>query len=301
MNGSWLGLEKKSIIVTGGASGIGYAIAQELLWDGAYVTVCDLGEKAPEFEVGEGKYLYVRTDVSSKASVDAMIEKVVETFGTIDVLVNNAGINIPRLLVDPAGKEELTEEIWDKVMNVNVKGVYFCSQAAVRVMEKQGKGVVINMSSESGLEGSEGQSVYAATKNAVNALTRSWAKELGRRGIRVVGIAPGILEATGLRTLSYESALSYTRGITVEQLRAGYAKTSTIPLGRSGKLAEVANLQHSSLLTEQAISTALPSMSQAVRQEADFYIKKSTPNAFGVSRVLFYLHKVRFFIRSSVQ
>jgi len=242
MSGSWLGLEKKSIIVTGGASGIGYAIAQELLWDGAYVTVCDLGEKAPEFEVGEGKYLYVRTDVSSKASVDAMIEKVVDTFGTIDVLVNNAGINIPRLLVDPAGKEELTEEIWDKVMNVNVKGVYFCSQAAVRVMEKQGKGVVINMSSESGLEGSEGQSVYAATKNAVNALTRSWAKELGRRGIRVVGIAPGILEATGLRTLAYESALSYTRGITVDQLRAGYAKTSTIPLGRSGKLAEVANL-----------------------------------------------------------
>jgi sorbitol-6-phosphate 2-dehydrogenase len=108
-------------------------------------------------------------------------------------------------------------------------------------MVAKGSGVIINMSSESGLEGSEGQSVYAATKNAVNSLTRSWAKELGRQGVRVVGLAPGILEATGLRTLSYESALAYTRGITVDQLRAGYSKTSTIPLGRSGKLSEVAN------------------------------------------------------------
>ncbi len=242
MNNSWLGLEGKSIIVTGGASGIGYAIVEELLRDGANVTVCDISDNAPEYDSANGKYIYVKTDVSSKESVDAMIEKVCAEFGTVDVIVNNAGINIPRLLSDPAGKEELTEAIWDKVMNVNVKGVFFCTQAAVKVMQKQGKGVVINMSSECGLEGSEGQSVYAASKNAVNALTRSWAKELGRQGIRVVGIAPGILEATGLRTLSYESALSYTRGITVDQLRAGYTKTSTIPLGRAGKLDEVANL-----------------------------------------------------------
>ena len=72
-------------------------------------------------------------------------------------------------------------------------------------------------------------------------MTRSWAKELGKQGVRVVGVAPGIMEATGLRTIAYESALAYTRGITVEQLRAGYSKTSTIPLGRSGKLSEVAD------------------------------------------------------------
>ena len=126
-------------------------------------------------------------------------------------------------------------------MNVNVKGLFFCSQAAARVMVKKQSGVIINMSSECGLEGSEGQSVYAASKAAVNGLTRSWAKELGKHHIRVVGVAPGILEATGLRTQSYEEALSYTRGITVEQLRAGYSKTSTTPLGRSGKLTEVAS------------------------------------------------------------
>lgn len=98
------------------------------------------------------------------------------------------------------------------------------------------------MSSESGLEGSEGQSVYAATKNAVNSLTRSWAKELGKQGVRVVGVAPGIMEATGLRTIGYETALAYTRGITVEQLRPDIPKHPQILIGRSGKLSEVADL-----------------------------------------------------------
>ena len=241
MSNSWLGLEGKSIIVTGGASGIGYATVEELLNDGAYVTVCDINPTAPEFNVGNGKLLYVQTDVTNKASIDAMIAQVIATFGKIDVLVNNAGINLPRLLVDEAGKYELDEATWDKVMNVNVKGLFLVSQAAARHMVAQKSGVIINMSSESGLEGSEGQSVYSASKGAVNSLTRSWAKELGRLGVRVVGLAPGIMEATGLRTLSYETALAYTRGITVEQLRAGYAKTSTIPLGRAGKLSEVAN------------------------------------------------------------
>ncbi len=239
---SWLELEGKSIIVTGGASGIGRACVQELLNDGAYVTVSDLAENAPDFDVANGKLLYVQTDITKKESVDAMVAKVVATFGRVDAIVNNAGINIPRLLVDEGNQYELDENVFDKVMNVNVKGLFFCSQAAAREMVKQGSGVIINMSSECGLEGSEGQSVYAASKGAVNALTRSWAKELGKKQIRVVGVAPGILEATGLRVLSYETALAYTRGITIEQLRAGYNKTGTTPLGRSGKLSEVANL-----------------------------------------------------------
>lgn len=242
MSESWLNLENKTIIVTGGASGIGYAVVTELLADGANVVVCDMNPNPPVFEnARQGQMLYVVTDVTSSQSVNAMVEKTLEVYGRIDGIVNNAGINIPRLLVDEGNQYELDEAVWDKVMNVNLKGVFLCAQAAARVMVKQGQGVIINMSSESGLEGSEGQSVYAATKNAVNSLTRSWAKELGKKGIRVVGVAPGILEATGLRTLSYETALAYTRGITIEELRAGYAKTSTTPLGRSGKLSEVAN------------------------------------------------------------
>ena len=235
-------LDIPTIIVTGGASGIGKAVVEELLSDGANVVVCDMNPNTPVFENGkEGQMTYVITNVTSAESVNAMVEKTLETYGSIDAIVNNAGINIPRLLVDEGNKYELDEAVWDKVMNVNLKGVFLCAQAAGRVMVKQGKGVIINMSSESGLEGSEGQSVYAASKNAVNSLTRSWAKELGKKNVRVVGVAPGILEATGLRTLAYEEALAYTRGITIDDLRAGYAKTSTTPMGRSGKLSEVAN------------------------------------------------------------
>ena len=243
MDNSWLGLKGKSVIVTGGASGIGLACVREFLDDGAYVAVCDVNPQPPVIDAGEngGKYIYIHCDVTDYKSVSDRVNTVMNEFGTIDVLVNNAGINIPRLLVDPAGVQELTEQIWDKVMNVNVKGLFFCSQAVARIMVKKQSGVIINMSSESGLEGSEGQSVYSATKAAVNGLTRSWAKELGKHHVRVVGVAPGILEATGLRTIAYEEALSYTRGITVEQLRAGYSKTSTTPLGRSGKLSEVAS------------------------------------------------------------
>jgi sorbitol-6-phosphate 2-dehydrogenase len=158
-------------------------------------------------------------------------------------LVNNAGINIPRLLVDPAGKEELTEDVWDKVFAVNVKGQFLFAQAVARVFFQQDKpGVLINMSSESGQEGSEGQSVYAATKAANHNLTRSWAKELGKSSIRVVGVAPGIMETTGMRSLAYEESLAYTRGISVDELRSKYGSVSSIPLGRSGKLTEVADL-----------------------------------------------------------
>ena len=232
MKQNWLELEHKTFIVTGGASGIGRAIVEELLADGANVAVCDMNPEAPEYQ--NGTPLYIPTNVTDRVSVDAMVAQTVGHFGGLDGIVNNAGINIPRLLVD--------EAVWDKVMNVNLKGLFFCAQSAARVLVRQRHGVIVNMSSESGLEGSEGQSVYAASKNAVNSLTRSWAKELGKKGVRVVGVAPGILEATGLRTLSYETALAYTRGITVEQLRAGYAKTSTTPMGRSGKLSEVASV-----------------------------------------------------------
>lgn len=242
---SWLRLEGKTVIVTGGASGIGKSIAEEYLNNGANVAVCDINPIAPEFDTSNGKVIYILTDVTKKDSVESMVNKTISAFGKVDILVNNAGINIPRLLVDPKethSKFELDEDVFNKVINVNLKGVFFCSQTVAREMIKNGKGVIINISSECGLEGSEGQSIYAATKNAVNSFTRSWAKELGKLGIRVVGVAPGILEGTGLRTDEYEEALAYTRGINVEELRAGYNKVSTIPLGRPGKLSEVANL-----------------------------------------------------------
>lgn len=234
---NWLNLEGKVAIVTGGSSGIGAAIVQELLASGVNVVNADLKEG----ELQHAQLLFVKTDVSSKESVAQAVDLAVETFGKIDCLVNNAGINMPALLVDPKGKHEVNDNQFAKMIAVNLQGVYLMSQQVGKHLVKQGDGVIINMSSESGLEGSEGQSIYASTKAAVNSLTRSWSKELGKQGVRVVGLAPGIMEETALRTLAYEEALAYTRNLTVDELRAGYSKTSTIPLGRSGKLSEVAD------------------------------------------------------------
>ncbi|OVE73630.1 sorbitol-6-phosphate 2-dehydrogenase [bacterium B17] len=244
---SWLEIEGKVVIVTGAAAGIGRACAEGLAEAGANVVIGDINEEGGNEAVAEitdkfgGDHLFSSLNVTDKSSVDAMMVAVMDKYGKVDALVNNAGILIPRLLVDPAGQEEITEDILDKMLAINLKGSFLCAQAAVREMLKQGSGVVINMSSESGLEGSQGQSVYACTKAAQYSMTRSWAKELGTQGVRVVGIAPGILEATALRTPEYERAVAYTRGITVEEFRAAYEKVS-IPLGRTGKVKEVADL-----------------------------------------------------------
>lgn len=237
----WLEIEGKVVIVTGGSSGIGEAIIEELLEENVNAVNFDIKDNGKKRD----NLLFVQTDVSSQAEIDASVALVREKFGVIDGLVNNAGINIPRLLVDyhhPYGKYELSVEVFEKIININQKGLFLMSQAVGHAMVEQQHGVIINLSSESGLEGSEGQSAYAATKAAINSYTRSWAKELGKYNIRVVGIAPGIMEATALRTLEYEEALAYTRGISVEELRAGYSRTATTPLGRSGKLCEVADL-----------------------------------------------------------
>ena len=257
----WLGIEGKTVVVTGASSGIGKAIVDELL---------DLGVNVANFDIADNgethdNLLFQKVDVTSREQVEAAVAATVERFGTIDAVVNNAGINVPRLLVDPEkphGEYELDDTIFEKITMINQKGRYLVSQAVGRILVDKKDGVIINMASEAGLEGSEGQSAYAATKAAVYSYTRSWAKELGKHGVRVVGVAPGIMEATGLRTLAYEEALGYTRGKTVKQIRAGYASTSTTPLGRSGKLSEVADLvaylisKRSSYITGVTINVA---------------------------------------------
>lgn len=138
-----------------------------------------MNPEAPEYQ--NGTPLYIPTNVTDRASVDAMVAQTAGHFGSLDGIVNNAGINIPRLLVDEGPQYELDEAVWDKVMNVNLKGLFFCAQSAARVLVRQRHGVIVNMSSESGLEGSEGQSVYAASKNAVNSLTAAGRRSSARR------------------------------------------------------------------------------------------------------------------------
>ncbi|OEZ34639.1 sorbitol-6-phosphate 2-dehydrogenase [Lactiplantibacillus plantarum] len=250
MNNSWINISGKVYVVTGGSSGIGKAIVTELLNNGAIVYNADLNQGDQQND----NLHFVETNVTDAEAVNRLVLKVVDEQGKIDGLVNNAGINLPRLLADakdPHGKYEFAESDFVKMFAVNVKSVFLVSQSVTHQFEKQQYGVIVNMSSEAGLEGSQGQSVYSATKGAINGFTRSWAKELGEHNIRVVGVAPGIMEATGLRTRSYEEALAYTRHKTVDDIRAGYKSTSTTPLGRSGKLSEVADAVNY-LLSERA-------------------------------------------------
>ncbi|MGI6118257.1 MAG: SDR family oxidoreductase [Bilifractor sp.] len=240
MNKNWLGLEGKTIVVTGGASGIGKHVVQTLADAGANAVIADLTVQTGEMVNGSW---CVNCNVTDSESVNVMIHNVIDRYGTIDAIINNAGINLPRLLVDVKGERpeyELNAGTFDKMFSVNVKGMFLCAQAAAREMVKQHRGVILNMSSESGKEGSNGQSAYAATKGAVDSFTRSWAKELGKYNIRVVACAPGIMEATGLRTPAYNEALAYTRGVKPEDLSTDYSKV--IPLGRDGRLDEVGNL-----------------------------------------------------------
>lgn len=240
MSQSWLGIDGYVVIVTGGASGIGRHVATTLKGAGAVPVIFDVSVETGD-EI-EGIYC-VKCDITNKGNVETAVQTVVDKYDKIDALVNNAGVNMPRLLVDQNGTHpeyELDEKSFDIMFNINVKGLMFCTQACVRQMLKQGKGVIVNMSSESGKEGSQGQSAYSATKGACDSLTRSWAKELGKDNIRVVAVAPGIMEATGLRTTAYNEALAYTRGVKPEDLSTDYSKV--IPLGRDGKLDEVGNL-----------------------------------------------------------
>lgn len=239
-NRTWLGIENNVVIVTGGASGIGKHIAKQLIDAGAKVVVSDLSVETGE---GEDRVFNVKCDITKKDSVEKMVKTILDKYGKIDALVNNAGVNLPRLLVDLKGQKpeyELNEKDFDFMVAVNQKGLFFCTQAVVKQMLKQNKGTIINITSEAGMEGSAGQSCYSATKGAVNGFTRSWAKELGAYNIRVVGVAPGINEPTGLTSPAYNEALAYTRGVKPDQLNTDYSKV--IPLGRAGKLDDIGNL-----------------------------------------------------------
>ncbi|MBV7390553.1 SDR family NAD(P)-dependent oxidoreductase [Enterococcus sp. ALS3] len=236
----WLNLSGKVAIVTGGSMGLGEKMVDALATNGAQVISADITEM--DTHAGKDNVTLIVCDVANKASVDSMVAEVVEKFGKIDILVNNAGVSRPRMLVDYYGEHpeyELTEDDFDFMTNVNQKGVFLCSQAVARVMVKQEFGVIISMSSEAGIEGSKGQSVYSANKAAVHAFTKAWAKELGQFNIRVVAVAPGINERTPMNNDANFKALAYTRGLDPTVVHQDF---SSIPLNRPGKMTEIADL-----------------------------------------------------------
>ncbi len=185
-------LKDKVAIITGAGRGIGEVTAKKFAAEGAKVTVADVNEDAVNKTVAEiretgGEALGLLVDVTNREDVDRLIDETVKNFGRIDILINNAGITQDAQLI------KMTEEQWDNVINVNLKGVFNVAQAAARVMKEQQSGVILNASSVVGIFGNFGQTNYAAAKWGVNGMTKTWAKELGKYGIRVNAIAPGFI------------------------------------------------------------------------------------------------------------
>ncbi|MDS9471440.1 3-oxoacyl-ACP reductase FabG [Sporosarcina pasteurii] len=181
-------LESQVAIITGGANGIGKATVKRFLEEGAKVVIGDFDEKAGAELVNElnsENVLFVQVDVSDQESVQQMVEKVINQFGTVDILINNAGITRDATLT------KMTEANFQDVLNVNINGVFNCTQEVAAHMIEKGKGKIITSSSVSGIYGNFGQTNYAASKAAVVGMTKTWAKELGRKGINVNAVAPG--------------------------------------------------------------------------------------------------------------
>lgn len=215
----------KVAIVTGASRGIGRACALRLAADGMTVVVNYSHSEAAAAEVVEkiraagGDALAVRADVSDPAEVKEMFKTVWKTYGQIDVLVNNAGIVRDEYLL------MLTEENLDACLDLNIKGYLYCAQQAVLKMFRKKSGVIINMSSVSSKMALAGQTVYSATKGAVNSMTQTMAKELAPYGIRVNAVAPGFIATEMIDALP-------------EDKRAQYL--TEVPLGRFGTVEDVA-------------------------------------------------------------
>lgn len=220
-----LRLQDKVAIITGSANGIGYAAAEAFGREGAKVAVVDFnaeqGYKSAAALKDKGyDATFFQVNVSDRESVDEMVKAVLETYSQIDILVNNAGITKDGML------SKLSIEDFQSVIDVNLTGVFHCTQAVLPSMVERGKGKIINTSSVTGVYGNVGQTNYAATKAGVVGMTKTWAKELGRKGIHVNAVAPGFIE-TGMTAKVPEKILDQMKMM--------------VPLGRLGVPEDIAN------------------------------------------------------------
>jgi len=218
-------LEGKVSIITGSAGGIGRATALKFAKEGARVVVCDLEEKRVDEAVEEvkamgGEAVGFALDVTDRPAIDRMVDDVLARYGRIDTLVNNAGI------VEDAQFKNMTEAQFDRVVDINLKGSFNCAKAVVRVMLEQESGVLLNASSIVGLYGNFGQTNYAASKFGVIGLVKTWARELGRKGIRANAVCPGFVETTILKSIPDKVMKTLLE---------------RVPLGRLARPEEIAN------------------------------------------------------------
>jgi 3-oxoacyl-[acyl-carrier protein] reductase len=221
-------LSGKVSVVTGAARGIGQAIADRLAANGSRVVYTDVEDASPAAARSPGA-VAMTMDVTKRAQIDGVIRRVVDELGRLDILVNNAGINTfkHRVSIDEFPREE-----WDRILAVDLTGLFEVSQAAARVMQSQGSGRIINIASVVGLVPLRLQCAYVAAKAGVVNLTRSMALELGPRGILVNGIAPGSILTDGTKQLFYAPGGQFRES--VEKMLAH------VPLGRPGTADEIA-------------------------------------------------------------
>lgn len=248
-------LDDKVAIVTGAGRGIGEAISIRLAREGADVVVCDVNldsakETAEKIETIGQRSLAIKTDVSKSSDVEKMVNLTLEKFGKIDILVNNAGIVIVKQIV------ELEEEEWDKVIDVDLKGVFLCSKAVAKVMINQKSGKIINISSDSGKTGYALFTSYNAAKFGVIGFTQGLAKELAPYGINVNAVCPGIV---GTKMWEYvDEQLGKRWGLPKGEALKMHIKQ--IPLGRLETPEDVAGVvaflasQDADYMTGQAIN-----------------------------------------------
>ncbi len=216
-------LDKKIALVTGGASGIGAAIAKKFIENGAAVIIVDVDQELGNItakQLGEMAHFYYM-NIADEQSVNDTINQILNTFTKIDILVNNAGITNDKLLI------RMTKEDWEKVISINLTGTFLVTRAVVKYMMKQHYGKIVNIASVIGMIGNAGQANYAASKAGIIGFTKSCAKELASRNITVNAIAPGFIETRMTEKLP-------------DEIKQMYFKL--IPLGRFGKPEDVSNL-----------------------------------------------------------
>lgn len=216
--------KNKTAIITGAGQGIGYGIALALAKEGCNVVVSDINQEtcdkaAKDFAGFGGKALAIKCDVSNKSEVDNLVAKTMENFGRLDILVNNAGVYPFKPF------SQMTETDWDRVMNVNLKSMFLCSQAAANAMKVGSK--IVNISSIAAFVGFEGLTHYCASKGGVSSFTRALALELAPKKININAVAPGAIDTPGATGVSTEEIKKQT--------------IAAIPWGRMGLAEDIAN------------------------------------------------------------